>query len=36
MSDDDYEDFEHDDVPDNYCPFHPGIDCKPDDHFNDR
>ncbi|MET8826057.1 hypothetical protein ABZX40_13375 [Streptomyces sp. NPDC004610] len=33
MDDDRYEDFEHTDVPDDYCPFHPRGGCTPDDHF---
>ncbi|MFD9868538.1 hypothetical protein ACFXI8_27215 [Streptomyces niveus] len=31
--DDNYEDFGDEDVPDNYCPFHPQGGCKPEDHF---
>ncbi|MFS4103777.1 hypothetical protein [Streptomyces sp. PD-S100-1] len=34
--DDNYEDFEHADVPDDYCPFHPGGGCKVEDHFPNR
>lgn len=33
MKDDSYEDFSTEDVPDDHCPFHPGQDCKPEDHF---
>ncbi|MFD8839838.1 hypothetical protein [Streptomyces griseofuscus] len=34
MTDDDsYEDFSDTDVPDDYCPFHPGGGCVPEDHF---
>ncbi|MGW2920441.1 hypothetical protein ACWDBF_21620 [Streptomyces angustmyceticus] len=37
MNDDDnYEDFGFDEeVPDNYCHFHPAGGCKPEDHFTD-
>lgn len=28
-----YEDWERVDVPDDYCPFHPGGGCAPEDHF---
>lgn len=31
--DDCYEDFEHVDAPDDYCPFHPQGGCAVDDHF---
>ncbi|WP_267958560.1 hypothetical protein [Streptomyces sp. NRRL F-5135] len=35
MSDDDsYEDFEHVNVPDDCCPFHPEGDCEVEDHFS--
>lgn len=34
MTDDDsYEDFGTDEVPDDYCPFHPQGGCKAEDHF---
>lgn len=33
MDDDSYEDWEHADVPDDYCPFHPGGGCVREDHF---
>ncbi len=33
--DDAYGDFGTGEVPDDYCPFHPGGGCKPEDHFAD-
>lgn len=33
MTEESYEAWEHVDVPDDYCPFHPGGGCVSEDHF---